>query len=160
MCTCKRIQTCKVFVVLEVQDFTLCPWRTFSHDSWQGMQQCTLIQGYIKTRIIGFGFVLCDEKMGFYKMKIVIDDKKSAPIELFVRPVSKVEYLPSCLLEKTNLPIYISHTGAHHLAMCQNFENFISIKVSLYYLDLWYWCRAAQAHILAHFFYTFAKKIQ
>ena len=33
-------------------------------------------------------------------------------------------------------------------------------KVSLYYLDLRYWCRAAQAHILAHFFYTFAKKIQ
>ena len=31
-------------------------------------------------------------------------------------------------------------------------------KVSLHYLDLRYRCRAARAHILAHLFYTFAKK--
>ena len=44
-------------------------------------------------------------------------------------------------------------------ANCSNFQISGS-KVWLHYLDLRYWCRAAQAHILAHFFYTFAKKIQ
>ena len=34
----------------------------------------------------------------------------------------------------------------------------LQAKVSLYYLDLRYWCRAAQAHILAHFFLYFCKK--
>ena len=40
---CARSQSGKVFIGLDVQDFTLCPWRAYRHDSCLlGQQRCTL----------------------------------------------------------------------------------------------------------------------